>query len=131
MLGLVAVLGGLVAWSIEDEYGSGLNYSLVPRDGRSYVYEEHAGSEPVFVESRDEAFEYIEQTRAGGESFVLPGADHRGGSSVLVAGSVRCPESQTNRVTYDATKYRSPGRRGGPRWAALPLYRDPVTPPRP
>jgi hypothetical protein len=87
VLGLVAVLGGLVAWSIEDEYGSGLDYSLMPRDGSTYVYEEHAGEEPVFVGSRDEVFEYMEQQRAAGESFVLPGAIIVAGAIVAIVGA--------------------------------------------
>jgi hypothetical protein len=87
VLGLVAVLGGMAAWAIEDEYGSGLNYSLVPRDDRTYVYEEQAGEEPVFVGSRDEAFEYMEQRRAAGESFVLPGAIIAAGAILVIVGA--------------------------------------------
>jgi hypothetical protein len=94
VLGLVAVLGGLFAWSIEDSYGSGLNYSLEPRDGRTHVYEEQAGEEPVFIGSRDEAFEYMEQKRAAGESFVLPGAILATGATLVIVGAfaVRGPK---------------------------------------
>jgi hypothetical protein len=74
VFGLVAVLGGLFAWEVEDEYGSGLDFSTRPRDGHTAVFETQAGGEPVFVGSRDEAFEYMERRRAAGESFVLPGA---------------------------------------------------------
>ena len=87
VLGLVGVLGGLVAWSIEDSYGSGLDYSLMPREGRTYVYEEETGEEPVFVGSREEAFEYMEQKRASGESFVLPGAIIATGAILVIVGA--------------------------------------------
>lgn len=33
-LGLVVVLAGVVAWSIEDVYGSGLNFMRAPQRGR-------------------------------------------------------------------------------------------------
>jgi len=84
VLGAVAVLGGAVAWGIEAEYGSGLDYSIVPRGDRTYVYEEQAGEEPVFVGSREEAFDYMERSRAAGESFVLPGAVIAGGAILLI-----------------------------------------------
>lgn len=87
VLGLVTVLGGLFAWSIEDEYGSGLDYSLKPRDGRMHVFETSAGAEPVFVGSREEAFEYMEQQRAARESFVIPGAIIAAGVVLVVAGA--------------------------------------------
>jgi hypothetical protein len=87
VLGLVAALGGLVAWSIEDEYGSGLDYSLIPRGGSTFVYEEQAGQEPVFVGSRVEAFEYMDQKRAAGESFVLPGAIIATGAILVIVGA--------------------------------------------
>lgn len=38
VLGLASVLGGLFAWSNEDEYGSGLDYSTKPSDGRIEVF---------------------------------------------------------------------------------------------
>jgi hypothetical protein len=97
VLGLVAVLGGLAAWSIEDSYGSGLDYSLMPKDGRTYVYEEQVGEEPVFVGSRDEAFEYMEQRRTAGESFVLPGAMIATGAILAVVGAIA--NRRTKRTT--------------------------------
>ena len=87
VLGLVAVLGGVFAWTIEDEYGSGLDFSTRPRDGQTAVYEAQAGEEPVFVGSRDEAFEYMEQRRAAGESFVLPGAIIAAGAILVIVGA--------------------------------------------
>jgi hypothetical protein len=88
VFGLVAVLGGLFAWTVEDEYGSGLDFSTRPRDGQTAVYEAQAGEEPVFVGSRDEAFEYMEQRRTAGESFVLPGAITAAGAILVVVGAL-------------------------------------------
>ena len=86
VLGLVTALAGLFAWTIEDEYGSGLDFTLKPRDGRTYVYEAQTGSEPVFVGSRDEVNVYMEQRRAAGESFVVPGAIIAVGAILVIVG---------------------------------------------
>lgn len=85
-LGLVIVFGGVFAWTVEDEYGSGLDFSTEPRDGQTAVHEAQAGSEPVFVGTRDEAFEYMERRRAAGESFVVPGAIIAVGAILVVVG---------------------------------------------
>jgi hypothetical protein len=77
--GLVAALAGLFAWTIEDQYGSGLDFSLRPRDGQTAVYEAQAGSEPVS--------EYMEQRRAAGESFVVPGAIIAAGAILVIVGA--------------------------------------------
>ena len=87
VLGLLVVVGGLVAWDIEDEYGSGLDFSMMPRDGQTAVFDAQAGQEPVFVGSRDEAFEYMERKRSAGESFVLPGAIIAAGAVVVIVGA--------------------------------------------
>ena len=87
VLGLLAVLGGVFAWTVEDEYGSGLDFSTRPTDGQTAVYEAQAGEEPVFVGSRDEAFEYMEERRAEGRSFVLPGAIIAAGAIVVIVGA--------------------------------------------
>jgi hypothetical protein len=87
VLGLVAVVGGLVAWDVEDEYGSGLDFSTMPRGGQTAVFEAQAGEEPVFVGSRDEAFEYMERRRSAGESFVLPGAIIVVGAILVIVGA--------------------------------------------
>lgn len=87
LLGLFTVLGGLFAWSIEDQYGSGLDYSLMPRDGRIQVFETSAGAEPVFVGSREEASEYMERQRAARESFVIPGAIIAAGVILVIVGA--------------------------------------------
>ena len=87
VLGLVAVVGGLFAWTVEDVYGSGLDFSTRPRDGQTAVFETQAGEEPVFVGSRDEAFEYMEKRRSAGESFVLPGAIIAVGAILVIVGA--------------------------------------------
>jgi hypothetical protein len=87
VLGLLAVLGGVFAWDVEDEYGSGLDFSMMPRDGQTAVFEAQAGQEPVFVGSRDEAFEYMERKRSAGESFVLPGAIIAVGAILVIVGA--------------------------------------------
>ena len=88
VLGLVVVLGGVFAWTIEDEFGSGLDFSTRPRDGQIAVYETQAGEEPVFVGSREEAFEYMEQRRTAGESYVLPGAIIAVGAIIFLIGAL-------------------------------------------
>ena len=87
-VGLLSVLGGVFAWTIEEEYGSGLDFSTRPTGGQIAVYEAQAGEEPVFVGARDEAFEYMEQRRAAGESFLLPGAIIAAGATVVVVGAL-------------------------------------------
>ena len=88
LLGLVTVLGGLFAWSVEDSYGSGLDYSLEPEGGRIQVFEASAGSEPVFVGSRAEANAYMDQQRAARESFVIPGAIIAAGATLVIVGAL-------------------------------------------
>lgn len=93
-LGLVTVLGGVLAWTVEDESGSGLDFSTKPRDEQTAVYEAQAGSEPVFVGTRDEAFEYMERRRAAGESFVVPGAVIAVGAILVIVGAFAGPRSR-------------------------------------
>jgi hypothetical protein len=84
--GVVVILGGIFAWSVEAEYGSGLDFSTEPRNGQTAVFEAQSGEEPAFVGSRDDAFEYMEQRRAAGESFVVPGAIIAVGVILLAVG---------------------------------------------
>ena len=88
VLGLVVVLGGVFAWTVEDEYGSGLDFSTRPRDGQTAVFEAQAGDEPVFVGSQDEASEYMERERAAHESFVLPAVIIAVGAILVLAGAL-------------------------------------------
>jgi hypothetical protein len=87
VLGVVAVLGGIFAWSVEDSYGSGLDYSTKPSDGDVAVFESSAGAEPVFVGSRDEALDYMDQQRIARESFVIPGAIIASGAILVIVGA--------------------------------------------
>jgi hypothetical protein len=88
VLGVVVVLGGIFAWSIEEGYGSGLDYSTKPSDEGVAVFEASAGKEPVFVGSRDEAFDYMEQERSARVSFVIPGAIIAAGAILVLVGAV-------------------------------------------
>lgn len=87
VLGLVVAVGGVFAWTVEDEYGSGLDFSTRPRDGQTAVFEAESGEEPVFVGPREEAFDYMERRRAEGESFVLPGAIIAVGAVLVIVGA--------------------------------------------
>jgi hypothetical protein len=87
-VGLLVVLSGLFAWSVEDSYGAGLDYSLMPKDGRIQVFETSSGSEPVFVGTREEANAYMEEQRAARESFVIPGAIIAAGAILVVVGAL-------------------------------------------
>jgi hypothetical protein len=80
VLGGLVVLVGLVAWSLESEYGSGLNFST-ESDGTVHrvfeVDEQAPDSEDrfivVFEGTEEEASAYIEQRRAEGTNLVIPG----------------------------------------------------------
>ena len=102
VVGVVTVLGGLFAWSIEDSYGSGLDYSLMPEDGRIQVFEASAGEEPVFVGTREEANGYMQRQRAARESFVLPGAIIAAGVIMVLVGAF------VGRRTEPATEASTP-----------------------
>jgi hypothetical protein len=75
-VGVVLIVIGLFVWSIEDEYGSGLNFATeVGDDGTVTVYEvDEAGGREVLVfeGTPSETFEYMERRRSAGESFVTP-----------------------------------------------------------
>jgi hypothetical protein len=69
VLGVIVVFAGLVAWTVEDQYGHGLDFTL---EGR-FVYETGV-DRPVFEGSAEEAREYMERRRAAVErDFVVPG----------------------------------------------------------
>ncbi len=80
VLGGLAVLVGLGAWSLESEYGSGLNFS-VESDGtvhRVFEVDEQAPNPEdrltvAFEGTEEEATAYIEQRRTEGTSLVIPG----------------------------------------------------------
>jgi len=88
VLGVVTVIGGIFAWTTEEEYGSGLDYSTKPSDGDVAVFESSAGAEPVFVGPRDEAFDYMDRQRNARESFVIPGSIIASGAILIIVGTV-------------------------------------------
>lgn len=85
VLGLLVALVGVVAWSIEGEYGSGTNFLVeTHQDGPAIVYdvdEEKGTRTQVFEGSPREAVAYMERRKSEGENFLLP-------ALVIVAGAM-------------------------------------------
>ena len=85
VLGLVVAFVGLVAWSIEGEYGSGTNFLIqTHQGGPAIVYdvdEEEGTRTQVFEGSPREALAYMERRRSEGENFLIP-------TLVIAAGAV-------------------------------------------
>ncbi len=77
VLGLVVALAGMLSWSLENEYGSGLNFSLSGHPGGKWVVseiDEQKGTSVVAFEgSQEEAAAYTAERRSAGKSFLLPG----------------------------------------------------------
>lgn len=75
VLGLVVAFVGLVAWSIEGEYGSGTDFLVqTHQGGPAIVYEvdEEKGTRTqVFEGPRREAQAYMERRRSEGENFLI------------------------------------------------------------
>jgi hypothetical protein len=101
-LGVLVVLVGVSAWSIEDSYGSGLNFTIEQGPGDLVsVYEEHEDAGPprgfegtlgrrsVFEGTPAEARDYTERRRAAGKNFVLPGAIMAVGLTLIILSFVR------------------------------------------
>ena len=91
ILGLLVIFGGWVAWTIEDEYGSGTNFKVqTSQDGAVIVYDvdEQGTDAMVFEGSEQEAQAYMEQRRAEGKSFVVPGVVIAVGALLLVGALV-------------------------------------------
>src|SRR5262245_21317150 len=85
VLGIVVVLIGLFAWSIENEYGSGLNFTLEGEPGgTTVVYEDQTGRTPVFEGTQEEAFAYMDRRRSAGESFVIPAVIITVGAAIVL-----------------------------------------------
>jgi len=116
-VGVVVVLVGLFAWSVEDSYGSG-NFTIQPGPGNLVsVFEEDEdvsgdvgtditpGRRAVFEGTSAEAREYMERRRATGESFVLPGAIVAVGSALIVLAFIRRRSSVS--AMHEATGSRS------------------------
>ena len=85
VLGLVVAFVGLVAWSIEGEYGSGTDFLVqTHQGGPAIVYEvdEEKGTRTqVFEGPRREAQAYMERRRSEGENFLIP-------TLIIAAGAV-------------------------------------------
>ena len=88
VLGLLVAFVGLVAWSIEGEYGSETNFLVETHgDATAIVYdvdEEEGKRKEVFEGSPQEAAEYMERRRSEGQNFLLPGAIIAAGAMLVV-----------------------------------------------
>lgn len=88
VLGLLVAFVGLVAWSIEGEYGSDTNFVVETHHNRPaivYDVDEQQGTRtPVFEGSKQEALAYIERRRSEGENFLLPGLIIAAGAMLVV-----------------------------------------------
>jgi hypothetical protein len=81
VLSLIVLFLGAAAWSVEDTYGHGLDFTLKGR----FVHET-AVDQPVFDGTRQEADEYMERRRDSAErDFLLPGAIIALGLALLIA----------------------------------------------
>jgi hypothetical protein len=88
VFGLILVFAGLVAWGIEDEYGSGLNFFVVEGPATTTVYEESDGRRLLFEGTPQEARAYMERARAARESFLVPSLIIALGAVLVVVGLV-------------------------------------------
>lgn len=88
LVGLVVMFAGLVAWGVEDEYGSDTNFKIEIRpEGRAFVYdvdEQAQSGSPVFEGTAQEAAAYVDRRRAEGESFVVPALIVGAGATLVV-----------------------------------------------
>jgi hypothetical protein len=76
VIGVVVALAGLLWWTLEAEYGSGLNFEVVGAGDAATVYEvdETAGARrSVFEGTEEEALAYIERRQGEGENLLFPG----------------------------------------------------------
>jgi len=95
VLGGLVVLVGLGVWSLESEYGSGLNFSTESDGTVHRVFEvDEQAPEPehrftvVFEGTEEEALAYIEQRRAEGTNLVIPGLIIGVGALIVIAGLI-------------------------------------------
>jgi hypothetical protein len=88
VVGVIVVFVGFVAWSLEDEYGSGLNFSLSSRAGGPWIVSEVDGQNGTsvvrFEGSQEDATAYMEERRSAGENFLIPGLVIVGGAILIV-----------------------------------------------
>lgn len=106
VLGVLVVLVGLGVWSLESEYGSGLNFSVVSEGTVHRVLEvDEQAPEPedrftvVFEGTEEEASAYIEQRRAEGANFVIPGLIIGVGALLVIAALI--PSRRTTPIEGD------------------------------
>ncbi len=105
VLGGLVVLIGLGVWSLESEYGSGLNFS-VEFDGtvhRVFEVDEQAPepedrSTVVFEGTEQEAMSYIEQRRAEGTNRIIPGVIIGVGTLMVIAALIQIRNTPTKGV---------------------------------
>lgn len=105
VLGGLVVLVGLVAWGVESEYGSGLNFSA-ESDGTVYrVFEvDEQAPDPedrfvvVFEGTEEEASAYIEQRRAEETNLVIPGLIVGVGALIVSAALIPIRKTPPNRA---------------------------------
>ena len=103
VLGGLVVLVGLGVWSLETEYGSGLNFSTESDGTVHRVFEvNEQAPEPedrftaVFEGTEEEASAYIEQRRAEGRNLVIPGLIIGVGALIVIAALLPNRETRTN-----------------------------------
>jgi hypothetical protein len=105
VLGVLVLLVGLLAWSLESEYGSGLNFSM-ESDGtvhRVFEVDEQAPapedrSTVVFEGTEEEASAYIQRRRAEGTNLVIPGLILGVGALMVVAALIPIRKKPPNEV---------------------------------
>jgi hypothetical protein len=105
-IGLVTAFVGYVAWGIEDEYGSGTNFSLEVDgegpDAHTIVYDvieqPPGGRVKVFEGTQEDAFAYMDRRRSAGESFVVPGLIIGLGAVLLLAALLPRPRLRRSRA---------------------------------
>lgn len=86
VIGLIVVLVGLLAWGVEDEYGSGLDFQVAMDSGTWTVHDMSDGKQLMFEGSRSEAQAYMDRARAARENFVVPGVILAIGVALVVIG---------------------------------------------
>ena len=89
VLGIVLVLAGLFAWSLETNYGSGSNWAIEQYSGgpvRLYSVDEIAGEETLVLEgSEEEIAEYIREYEESGRNYLVPALMIGSGALLVIA----------------------------------------------
>lgn len=105
VLGGLVVLVGMVAWSLESEYGSGLNFATESDGTVHRVFEvDEQAQEPedrftvVFEGTEEEASAYIAQRRAEETNLVIPGLIIGVGALIVIAALIPIRKTPPNGV---------------------------------